>query len=154
MNLRLLALLAVVTPLATQRSCKIAFFNPAALTFAPQIVSKAVPPSSPQTARFMVIGGSASIKNVASANGSYSEVNNCPIAASLQSGQSCGIDIRFRPQKLGANSGSVNVTYSFTASTTALRGVSLSGLGIMPIVSLLDSSGNSKADIFWRDQAA
>jgi hypothetical protein len=148
MNLRLFGLVLMVSTLVTQYACFT--LTPTTLTFAPQVVTKVFRPSPPQRSRLTSAGTAAlQIYGIGSANASFVKADTCVYGVPLKAHTSCLITVWFTPQSLGNNSGGVKI---YSNEYGPPRTLPLSGFGILPIVSLRDSDGNSKADILWRHQ--
>jgi hypothetical protein len=98
--------------------------------------------SSPQSVILTNPGpGALSISSIGMAganSGDYAQTNNCPISPStLAANGTCTINVTFTPAAAGARSAALTITDSLAGSP---QSVSLSGTGVIPVVTLSVSS--------------
>lgn len=91
--------------------------------------------SAPQAVTLTSSGETALAITSITASGDFAQTNDCPI--SLPNGQSCTIQITFKPTARGVRIGGLSIVDD---ATTSPEQASLSGPGIAPIVSLSKTS--------------
>jgi hypothetical protein len=104
----------------------------ASVSFAGQLVGTT---STAQAVTLTSSGETALAITSITASGDFTQTNDCP--SSLPNGQSCTLQITFKPTARGIRNGSLNVVDD---ATTSPEQVSLSGAGIAPVVSLSQTS--------------
>ena len=96
-------------------------------------------PSNPQTVTLTNTGGVALQTGSITITGDFSETDNCA-NATINTGQSCAIQVAFTPSKSGPRSGQLTVSANISAGTLS---VALSGTGETPgIVTLTPTTIN------------
>jgi FtsP/CotA-like multicopper oxidase with cupredoxin domain len=111
----------------------------AALTFAPQVVATQ---SASQQVTLTNTGpaalGITSVALTGSNPGDFTQTNNCPIGATLASGGSCRVTLRFVPTAVGVRTATVAITTNDPG--TPIASVTVSGTGLQAAVSLTPTS--------------
>ena len=104
-------------------------FSPTSLTFADQTVGSSSAPMAVTLTNTgsadLTISSVAAATSTSNASAAYTETDNC--VATLHAGQSCTINVTFKPLSSGSIIGSVTVTDN---ASTSPQAVSLSGNGI------------------------